>query len=187
MTELEEYEAALDAVRSQVSILRDDDLARSTPCADWDVVALLGHTLGAIEYYAMLGRGEDVPRREVTVPVEPGDDFVAVFDEVARGGRDAWSAPGALNADVRMILGPMPGRDALAIHIGDLAVHAWDLGTALGNEVELPAALAMSALATWRRVLAGRDLRGIVFDGEIVIDASADPTAQLLAFCGRQP
>ena len=60
MNELEAYDTALDAVRAQVAILRDDDLSRSTPCAEWDVAALLGHTLGAIAYYAMLGRGEDV-------------------------------------------------------------------------------------------------------------------------------
>ena len=94
-------------------------------------------------------------------------------------GMNAFKAPADIfTATPRLVF-------TLAIHIADLAVHAWDLGTALGRPVELSPNLAASALATWQRVFAGRDLRGIVFADEIMVDADADPTAQLLAFCGR--
>ena len=140
-TDVDTYVAVLAILREQVTAVDPDDLGRATPCSEWDVAGLVAHAIGAMEYYARLARGdEDV--RPVTVEVTAVDEMVTLFDAAAADGVAAWSEPGVLDRRVRMVLGPMPGRDALAVHIGDLAIHAWDLATARGSALELPAVLA---------------------------------------------
>src|SRR5215831_207703 len=119
-----QYQEVLGILREQIAALRPDDLARPTPCSEWDGLALVAHALGAMAYYARLAGGDDKVR-PVTVDLEPGDDLVERFDDAAARGVEAWSQPGALDGQVKMVLGRMPGRDALAVHIGDLAIHAW--------------------------------------------------------------
>lgn len=184
-TLLDDYRRALDAIAQPVGSVSAGDLARPTPCAAWDVAALVGHVLGAVRYYAALARDGEVHAREVTVPVGPGDDLRATFDGDARAGLAEWSAPGVLHRECRMVLGPMQGADALAIHVADLTVHAWDLAVALGLPRGLPDDLAERALATWRRLLDRHPLRGRAFGPELPVPAGADATARLVAYCGR--
>ena len=182
---LDDYSTVLGIIGGQVATITDDDLVRPTPCAEWDVAALVSHVLGAVEYYAMLVREGTAEVRELVVPVAPGDDLVELHERISHAGLAVWSAPGALDRECRMLLGSMPTRDALAIHVADLAVHACDLGRALGHSVSLPPRLAETSLATWQGVLARHDLRGIVFTDEVTVSPDADPTERLLAYCGR--
>jgi uncharacterized protein (TIGR03086 family) len=184
---IDAYRAALDAIRGSTAGITPADLARPTPCADWDLAALLGHVLGAMRYYARLARDGEAPARPVTLPIGPDDDVFAMLRAEATNAVAAWSAPGALERMVTMRLGPMQGADALAIHVADLAVHAWDIAAARGRPLELPAELAGAALGTWRRVLAEHDLRPIAFADTTSVPPDASPTARLLAFCGRTP
>ena len=66
----------------------------------------------------------------MTVEIETIDDMITKLDAAAADGVAAWSTPGVLDQEVRMVLGRMPARDALAVHIGDLSIHAWDLAAA---------------------------------------------------------
>jgi uncharacterized protein (TIGR03086 family) len=182
---VEQYQEVLAILRAQIDVLTSDDLARPTPCSEWDVLALVEHAIGATEYYARLAGGdEDV--RPVIVELAPDDDLVARFDVAAARGIAAWSEPGALDREVRMVLGRMRGRSALAVHIGDLAIHAWDLATARGSTVELPPALVADARATWEDVFA-RLNRGTAFADGVMVPEEASPTARLVAYCGRTP
>jgi uncharacterized protein (TIGR03086 family) len=182
---VEQYIEVLGILREQVTVLGADDLARPTPCAGWDALALVEHTTGAIEYYARLAGGnEDV--RPVVVDLAPGDDLVARYDVAAANGVAAWSEPGVLDRQVRMVLGRMPGHAALAVHIGDLAVHAWDLAVTRGSTLELPDELATAAIATWEDVFT-RLNRGTAFAEAVAVDAGASPTVRLVAYCGRTP
>jgi uncharacterized protein (TIGR03086 family) len=182
---LERYGEVLGILREQVAALGRGDLARMTPCSEWDALALVAHVIGASEYYAQLaGGGENV--RPVILELEQGDDLVARFDVAAANGVAAWAVPGALDREVRMVLGRMPGRAALSVHIGDLAVHAWDLAVTRGSTLELPDELALAALDTWEDVFV-RLNRGTAFGDEVVVDDSVSPTVRLIAYCGRAP
>ena len=186
---VETYTEVLGILRGQLELLGPDQLANPTPCSEWDAIGLVEHVLGAMAYYAQLAGGaENV--RPVIVELQPADDLLVRFDTAAAHGISAWSAPGVLDREVRMVLGRMRGRDALAVHIGDLAIHAWDLATARGATLELPPALAVDVLATWEDVFTRLD-RGTAFAGEVAIDADtragASPTVQLIAYCGRTP
>ena len=183
--EVEQYTRVLGILREQVVAVDADDLARPTPCSEWNVGELVAHAIGAMSYYARLARGDD-DVRPVTVDIDSVDDMVAKFDAVAADGVAAWSAPGVLDQEVRMVLGRMPGRDALAVHIGDLAIHAWDVANARGTTLELPDPIAADVLVTWERVFTRLD-RGTAFAREITVDADASPTTRLVAYCGRTP
>jgi uncharacterized protein (TIGR03086 family) len=181
----DDYPVVLGILREQVGALGPDDLTRPTPCSEWDVAGLVAHAIGAMEYYARLARGSD-DVRPVTIEVTTVDTMLPMFDAAAADGVAAWSEPGVLDRRVRMVLGSMPGRDALAVHIGDLSVHAWDLATARGARLELPPELARSALVTWEQVFTRLD-RGTAFAPEVAVEADASPTARLVAYCGRTP
>jgi uncharacterized protein (TIGR03086 family) len=183
--EVEQYTAVLGIVREQIAALGPQDLARPTPCSEWNALELVAHSIGAMEYYAQLAGGDEHVR-PVVVDLEAGDDLVARFDAAADRGRTAWSAPGVLDREVRMVLGRMPGRSALSVHIGDLGIHAWDLAVARGSSLELPDDVAVAALATWEDVFA-RLNRGTAFGEAVAVPADASPTARLVAYCGRTP
>ena len=182
---VETYTEVLRILRDQVVAIGVDDLARPTPCSEWDVAGLVAHSIGAMEYYARLARGVEGVR-PVTVDIETIDDMITKLDAAAADGVAAWSTPGVLDQEVRMVLGRMPARDALAVHIGDLSIHAWDLAAARGSTLELPPELAVAVLATWEDVFVRLD-RGTAFAGEVAVDADASPTARLVAYCGRTP
>ena len=78
------------------------------------------------------------------------------------------------------------GLAALSVHIGDLAIHAWDLAVARGSTLELPDDVAVDALGTWEDVFT-RLNRGTAFGEEVDVAADASPTARLVAYCGRTP
>jgi uncharacterized protein (TIGR03086 family) len=182
---IEQYREVLALLRDQIGALAPDDLGRQTPCSEWNVLELVAHSIGAMEYYAQLAGGaENV--RPVVVDLGPGDDLVGRFDEAASRGLAAWSEPGALDHRVRMVLGRMPGREALSVHVGDLSIHAWDLATTRGSALELPDDIAAAALATWEDVFA-RLNRGTAFGEAVAVAADASPTARLVAYCGRTP
>ena len=180
-----QYQEVLGILREQIAALRPDDLARPTPCSEWDGLALVAHALGAMAYYARLAGGDDKVR-PVTVDLEPGDDLVERFDDAAARGVEAWSQPGALDGQVKMVLGRMRGRDALAVHIGDLAIQAWDLASTRGAALELPPELVADVRATWEDVFLRLD-RGTAFGPQVMIDTDASPTVRLVTYCGRTP
>jgi len=180
-----QYQEVQRILREQIAALEPDDLARQTPCSEWDALALVEHVIGATEYYAGLAGGDENVR-PVTVDLAPGDDLVGRYDLAAARGVAAWSEPGALDREVRMVLGRMAGRSALAVHIGDLAVHAWDLAVTRGATLELSDELATTALATWEDVFT-RLNRGTAFGEEVSAEADASPTVRLVAYCGRTP
>ena len=182
---VDQYQQVLGILREQIDALGPDDLANPTPCSEWDALALVAHVLGAMAYYAHLAGGDDNVR-PVIVDLESDDDLVERFDAAAAHGVDAWAQPGALDSQVKMVLGRMPGRDALAVHIGDLALHAWDLAHARGITLELPPELVADVRATWEDVFLRLD-RGTAFAPEIDADPDASPTIRLVAYCGRTP
>ena len=97
---VERYTEVLGILREQIAALGPDDLAKQTPCSEWDALALVAHALGAMAYYAQLAGGDEKVR-PVLVDLDPDDDLVPRFDSAAAQGIEAWSRPGALDGEVR--------------------------------------------------------------------------------------
>src|SRR3954468_23136723 len=100
MRTIDLLDADATATRGSVEVvarLAPTDLSQPTPCAGWDLRALLAHMTGQHRGFAAaaVGRGGDLA---VWQPVSSPDP-VAAYVEAARDVLTAFSAEGVLNRD----------------------------------------------------------------------------------------
>jgi uncharacterized protein (TIGR03086 family) len=130
---------ALDAVGKRnvelVAQVGPEQWDDPTPCAEWSVRTLVGHLITG--RYVYRGFLEGVPVAELRLMAErqgdaAGDDPVAACGSAVQSVRVAFAEPGALERTVHHPVGDLPGSELLVQLVADLAVHSWDLATAIG-------------------------------------------------------
>ncbi|MBE1598185.1 TIGR03086 family metal-binding protein [Streptomyces stelliscabiei] len=143
-------EEVLDAVGLLVAAVEPDQFDRPTPCADWDVRALLGHLVWENLLWASLADG--TPRADFTAD-HLGTDHVAAFRSASRAARSAFARPGMLDRRY----GPAPGRRLVEQLVIEMLVHGWDLARAVGHPFDAVAVqrLAETALPVVREIYGG--------------------------------
>ncbi len=182
-------ESTLDqALQSTLAVLvkvQADDLDAPTPCASWDVRALINHFIGTAHWWAATVTGEDV----AADTDHAAGDFVAAYEEGIRIAVAAFGAEGVPERAVRLPFGEFPGavvRDMAAL---DQFTHGWDLARAIGYPADLDPVLAGRLLSQARLAIAG-EFRGAdgqaPFGPAVEAPAGAGPADQLAAFLGRR-
>jgi uncharacterized protein (TIGR03086 family) len=158
----------------QLARLLDDvphtALGSPTPCPQWSVQDLVDHVVAAPSRFAGMLRGEAV---DWSATPSAGGDPAARFRSHAEDllGAVAGAAPG----------GPLTPDWQCA----ELAVHTWDLATALGRSTgDLDPEVAERGLAFMRTGLTD-DNRGPAFGPEQPAPDGADPYQRIAAFAGR--
>ena len=182
---LEEAESRL---RGLTSGLTEADLDRPTPCTEWDVRALVSHTIGAMEMYAAFADGGPAPDFETMMSgrdVLAGDPHGAVLASCARSQR-AWSQPGVLQRELATPWGPMSGERVVSQSTFSTLVHGWDLAVALGLDAELPQHLLDLSWGVAEPLVPVLREVGVVAE-PVEVGEGATPTQRLLAFWGRDP
>ncbi|MEU5546651.1 TIGR03086 family metal-binding protein [Streptomyces sioyaensis] len=174
-------EAALPVLRA----VREDQLARPTPCAEYDVRALLNHLFHVVVAFQTLAAKKDAdfsrtPDRLGEYGTQWPDRFAA---ETARLV-EAWAAPGAEDG----LTGGMnlPARTVGAMVLLDLTVHAWDVARATGQ----PYVPGEGCVAELRALVAqmGPTARTMnVFAEPLPVPPGAGDLDVLLAETGRDP
>jgi uncharacterized protein (TIGR03086 family) len=141
-----------------------------TPCTDWTVGDLVDHVVDGPAKFARMLRGEPVDWSATPVAGEqPAPRFRANADDLLA----AWRGAGA---DV-----PVP----VDWQCAELAVHTWDLATALGSSTAgLDPEPAERGLAFMRASLTDEN-RSPAFGPERPAPDDADPYRRLAAFAGR--
>jgi uncharacterized protein (TIGR03086 family) len=178
--------AATDAI---IEGITDADLDNPTPCADWDVRALLNHVVGTLYLGAAL-LADTAP----TVAMGPGElPVIDVLDgdplKAYRAGVEVLLAAadvGALDRAHTTPLGDMPGAVLGGFTTLDIAVHGWDLARATGQAPAVGDALAETVLAFARQTLTA-ETRAPRIAPEIAVGIDATATDRLVGFLGRQP
>lgn len=160
--------------------VRADQYDDPTPCSEWTVRDLLGHTIGVVAGLGAAAAG--APPTEFALGTDPASQF----REAAATALAAWRTPGVLDKIVDAGPGPMPGRVLASINLLDTATHAWDIATATGQPTQLPTGVAEAALEASRATISA-DIRSGRFAPELTAPTGAGPTEQLVAFLGRQP
>ncbi|WP_427888980.1 TIGR03086 family metal-binding protein [Kribbella sp. GL6] len=180
---------AAEAMAAVARGITDDQLANQTPCAKYDVRALVNHLLFWGPSLAGAGRKESVPQpaaAEAEVDLTAGDwrgDLLGLLDDVA----SSWAPPSAWDGETSMgtpQLLPAPVMGDMIV--GELAVHGWDLAAATGQRLELPAdLLAHLHDAVLAGVEQGRELG--MYGPEIAVPADAPTLDRVLGLTGRDP
>ena len=179
-------ERALDQTAGLIAAIEPGQAGLPTPCAGWDVRALVSHLIGQdLRNFLISARGESadwqVPAAEI------GDDWAAAFGDRAEPVRAAWRA-----ADLdRPVTGPggeAPLRFRADQQIAELAMHDWDLARATGQPAELDPALAEHALRRSRGMLRP-EFRGPdkAFGVEVPVAEDAPVYDRLAGWFGRDP
>ena len=175
---VELLDRSLAYTRVALAQVEPTSLTRRTPCARWDLGALLAHMDDALDAFLEAAGGSVSTDRSLPQPPVP---VVAALRDKACTLLGTWSraeqaAPwlvdvGGVPVDAALVVG------AAALEI---TVHGWDVATALGLDHPLPDALAVALLPI------ARDVAPLGhFAAPLTVAADADPGTTLLAALGR--
>ena len=166
-----------------------DHYERATPCAEWNVRALLNHLLSVLVLAEALFT-DSQPAADVGPGLVPaadliGDDLVKSY----RVGVERLLAAGdddAINRTHTTPLGDMPGPVLAGSIALDVAVHGWDLATATGQDPTLDPDLADRVLGFARQAITD-ETRAPRIGPELPVAGDASATDRLVAYLGRRP
>ncbi|MBK5990855.1 TIGR03086 family protein [Streptomyces sp. MBT58] len=175
-------EAAADRALPVVRGIDDGQLDRRTPCAEYDVRALVNHLFQVVVNFQALAA-----REEADFSQEP--DFVT-GDWRGRFGAEtarlveAWGVPGAEEGTTGQM--GLPARTVGLMVLGDLTVHAWDLARATGAEFA-PDPGVVEEVGPGLAALAPQAREMKVFGEPFPVRAGATAFERVLAVTGRDP
>jgi uncharacterized protein (TIGR03086 family) len=187
MDMVDRHRRALDVTTSLVRDLTDDQLGRPSPCAGWDLRALLEHMVGQNHGFAdAVSSGADVP----VAGFAPRAYSVAAWEESAARVSAAFAdAPG--EREVLLVeISPeqrFPVALVLGFHLLDTVVHSWDVATSVGREFRPDDETAGIVCEMAAAVPAGpaREAPGAAFAPPVDVPGD-DPWATALALLGRR-
>jgi len=161
-------------------------MALPTPCPGWDLGTLLVHLSDSIaDLETAVRTGHLDLERPGNPPAWPpaGNPVDVLRDRAA----ELLSVSYCYVGPERFVaVGGLPVPVGLVVCTGavEIAVHGWDVSSALGACAPIPAVLATRMLRLCPLLVAGRD--GL-FAAPVKVPAQASPGDQLLGYLGRQP
>lgn len=169
-----------------------DDLRRPTPCAAWDLGALLAHMTVQHHGFARAVAGE---RTELAdwQPVPVGDDPAGLYAAAADHVIEAFAAEGAAERKAYLpeIRGgvTVPAPMAMGFHFIDYVVHSWDVAVTLGRSVEFDDEVLAMAVRVAGQVPDDPASRGegFAFFPALPQTPGGDPLDRVLGLLGRSP
>jgi uncharacterized protein (TIGR03086 family) len=187
VSSIDDLERVLNMAEAVMRKVTSDDLAKPTPCSEWDVRALANHMTGVCLMFGRAAQGEAIEGRPTFTDLI-GDDPGAAYVRAAEANREGWNSPGALERTLTIPAGQLPGNVAIAINTADQLLHTCDLARAIGHDVTLPEDLAETGLK-YLQMLMSPERRGPgkPFGEEIPVPDDTPIQQRLLAFSGRQP
>jgi len=181
---LEPLSQSFDHTTKVLGGIAPDQLNVPTPCTEWDVRALVQHTIGVVVNMGRGARGDELLADMNAAPLEA--DLAAQFRAEADRTLAAWKGRG-LDGEVNIGGGPMPVTAALSVNLVDTTTHTWDIARATGQDPSLPEDLAATVLAVGQGFITDGLRARVGIDPAITVADDASPTDQLVAFLGRRP
>jgi uncharacterized protein (TIGR03086 family) len=184
IVEVTDLNRAFQSTMTVLAKVEPSQLDAPTPCASWDVRALINHFVGTARWWAGIVAGEDAAAEADYA----AGDFVAAYEDSIRLAVSAFEADGVLGQTIRLPFGDFPGAVVLGMAALDQFTHGWDLARATGQDTDLDPALAADVLGQARFTIPDA-FRGP--DGQAPFGPARDAPAgagqadQLAAFLGR--
>ena len=170
------------------------EMTLPTPCADWDLEALLAHlaaSMADLESALRTGHLDPEPDDpatpdpdDPTIPALDGDDPVELLRD--RAANLLFACYAHHGPDQFVLVGdlPLPAEIVTCTGAVEIAVHGWDVRAARGRGAPIPPALATRMLRLSPFLVTGRE--GL-FGTPVQVPAQASPGDQLVAYLGRHP
>lgn len=192
------HRKATATVLTVIGEVRTTDLDRPTPCAGWDLRALLEHMTGQDHGFADAVRatlaGTDVDVAAFA-PRALGASPAATHAAGAGGVVAAFSEAAGLERPV--LLPEFDTRLPLTVlahmHLVDTVLHGWDVAAALGSQAGYAAQLDADVVAATLQMAeqvpddATREAPGAPFGPALESPAEADAWTRTLTLFGRDP
>lgn len=160
-----------------------------TPCADWDVRALVNHVVAEQLWTRPLVLGRTV---EEVGDIFDGDvlgaDPIATSRVAAEDATEVLAARLPFGGEVHLSFGPTPVEEYAWQLTADHLVHAWDLAAATGQDRTLDADL-VAEVASWfaEREDLYRSAGAVGPRARTQGASGTDPQSRLLTAFGRDP
>jgi len=184
---LESYRRSLSEFTDRVPQVGADQWEGPTPCAEWNVRALVNHIVYEDRWTVPLVRGAALA--EVGDRFEGdllGADPSGAARDAAAEADEAFSEPGALERTVELSFGETPAREYGYQLLADHLVHAWDLAAAIGAERRLDPDV-VRAVADWFADAEAGYRRAGAIAARVEVGADASDQDRLIAAFGRDP
>jgi uncharacterized protein (TIGR03086 family) len=180
------HDRALEATTAIVANADPASFGKRTPCAEFDVRALLNHMIAGNYRFERIAHGEPA----TSVPATGDfvrDDALTPYRRSAAAVSEAWADPSALDRTAQLPFGEFPGAFALGIHTVETIVHGWDLAKATGQPTELDPDLYTVAWQNSKDIDETFRGPGRPFGPAVTPRPGASDTDTLMAWLGREP
>ncbi|MFJ8916887.1 TIGR03086 family metal-binding protein [Amycolatopsis sp. NPDC102389] len=166
----------------------ESDLSARTPCAEYDVRALLNHLLYWGPWLEAAGHKAappEVSSGEAEADLVGGEWLSAIEKQTARlvdvfGAPEAWQGMTALGK------AEMPSSIVGDMVLGEFVFHGWDLAKATGRSLDVAPEAAEAVLAS--AVAMGDQARAMkVYGDEVTVADDASAFERALGATGRNP
>jgi uncharacterized protein (TIGR03086 family) len=179
-------EIAIGYAVGSLSCVTPASLSYPTPCAAWNLRALLEHVSDSLAaLHDAIATGWVSLDVFAHAPVSPADDLVTTL-RIRAGRLLAASAAGGEDRAVAIAGRGLTSRQVTAVGAVEIAVHGWDIAEACRCPRPIPPALATSILAIIPLVVT-HVTRNVQFAGAIPAAPQACPSDRLVALLGRNP
>jgi uncharacterized protein (TIGR03086 family) len=178
---------AADAAARTVANVDASQFGRPTPCAEWDVRALLNHLILWTSYsLEARAHGESVGQDLIDRDFADDPGFAAAYRAQLDRALTAWADPATWDRSLDVMGSPTPAADVAALNLAEMVLHGWDLAVATGQRYEVgDAAAAAARQAVEANADLFRQYKG--FADPVEVRPAAPALDQMLALSGRDP
>jgi uncharacterized protein (TIGR03086 family) len=167
--------------------IRPDQWGAPTPCAEWDVRALVNHIVNEDRWTVPLFAGTTIDEVGSSLDGDLlGTDPIGSLANAVAAATASVAEPGALSRTVHLSFGDTPAEEYAWQLLADHLIHAWDLAAAVGADTRLDPDL-VEACASWFAAREPLYRQAGAIGARIPVPANADDQERLLAAFGRDP
>lgn len=168
------WQQAADCFEATMAQVSDEQWDSASGCGEWTVRELVDH---AVFWQANLGQF-------VGAGTSPEDGWASITSSIAGALADPSVLEGVIEGGP---MNGMPKHAGMGLATADVLLHSWDLGQAIGIDVELPAEAVEAVQMGVSQVPEGMLRSPGMFGPAISVPDDASPQDKLLAFTGRRP
>lgn len=180
------YSRSIDSTTRIVETITDSQWPNSTPCTDWDVLAVTNHLVYENRWAVALLNGKTI--EEVGDAFEGdlvGGDPRRVYRESSIEVKEILSQSDSMSRTCHISSGPVSGAEYACQLFLDTLIHGWDISVGVGRPVVLDTGLVEACIPV-AQLTAAQAAGSGSFAKPVPVESHLSPQTRLLALLGRE-